>query len=235
MSMKNNGQELTLRQKRIIGGIVIAAFLVFCAAVGWFIGRPMIRFVSEPEKFRSWVDSHGIFGRIAFLGMVFFQVVIAFVPGEPLEIGAGYAFGAVEGTLLCVAGITLGSIAVFLLVRRFGIRLVEIFFSYEKIRSLKFLQKSKKRDIVIFLLFFLPGTPKDLFTYFAGLTDMKLSSFLLLASLARIPSVLTSTLGGSALGLEEYKTAIIVFAVTILISGAGLLIYNIYKNRINKT
>lgn len=235
MSMSNKGQELTLRQKRIIGSIVIAAFLVFCAAVGWFIGRPMIRFVSEPEKFRNWVNSHGIFGRIAFLGMVFFQVVIAFVPGEPLEIGAGYAFGALEGTLLCVAGITLGSIAVFLLVRRFGIRLVEIFFSYEKIRSLKFLQKSKKRDIVIFLLFFLPGTPKDLFTYFAGLTDMKLSSFLLLASLARMPSVLTSTLGGSALGLEEYKTAIIVFAVTILISGAGLLIYNVYKNKINKS
>ena len=62
----------------------------------------MIEFVSEPEKFRLWVNSHGFFGKIAFVGMVFFQVVLALIPGEPLEIGAGYAFGAVEGTILTV-------------------------------------------------------------------------------------------------------------------------------------
>lgn len=224
-NMKIKDQGLTLRQKRIIGASATVLFLLFCAAVSWYIGRPIIEFVSEPEKFRVWVENGGIWSKIAFIGMVMFQVVIALVPGEPLEIGAGYAFGAIEGTLLTVIGVTFGSLVVFSLVRKFGVMLVEIFFSREKISSLKFLQKSKKRDFVIFLLFFLPGTPKDLITYFAGLTDMKLSYMLWLSAVVRLPSVITSTLGGDALGTEKYIMAIIVFIITLIISFIGWLIF----------
>ena len=223
--MKIKDQGLTLRQKRIIGASATVLFLLFCAAVSWYIGRPIIEFVSEPEKFRVWVENGGIWSKIAFIGMVMFQVVIALVPGEPLEIGAGYAFGAIEGTLLTVIGVTFGSLVVFSLVRKFGVMLVEIIFSREKISSLKFLQKSKKRDFVIFLLFFLPGTPKDLITYFAGLTDMKLSYMLWLSAVVRLPSVITSTLGGDALGTEKYIMAIIVFIITLIISFIGWLIF----------
>lgn len=232
--MKIKSEEFTLKQKRILGIAAIILLIIFCGVVSWFIGRPMIQFVSEPEKFRIWVEESGFFGKIAFIGMVMFQVVLALIPGEPLEIGAGYAFGAIEGTLLTVIGITLGSFIVFFLVRKFGMKLVEIFFSREKISSLKFLQKSKKRDIVIFLVFFLPGTPKDLLTYFAGLTDIKPIHFLWLSSVARLPSVITSTLGGDALGTEKYVKAIVVFGITLIISGIGWLIYKFiasYKAR----
>ena len=218
-------ENLTKKQKNIVGIVVSLLFLAFCGIVGWFIGKPMIEFVSKPEDFRVWVDSHGIFGRLAFIGMTVFQVVIALVPGEPLEIGAGYAFGAVEGTILCLIGIGLGGMLVFYLVQNFGIRFVELFFSMEKIKSLKILQSSKKRDTLMFLVFFLPGTPKDLITYFAGLTDVKVSYFIFLTTLARIPSVVSSTVGGSALGVKSYLTAIIVFAVTLIISAVGWIIY----------
>lgn len=214
-----------MMNKKIIGAVAITLFLLFCTAVGYFIGGPIIKFVSEPEKFRVWVENGGVWSKLAFIGMVMFQVVIALVPGEPLEIGAGYAFGALEGTLLTVIGITLGSLLVFCLVRKFGVMLVEIFFSREKINSLKFLHKSKKRDFIIFLLFFLPGTPKDLITYFAGLTDMKLSYVLWLSAVVRLPSVITSTLGGNALGTEKYITAITVFIITLIVSLIGWLIF----------
>lgn len=191
------------------------------------MGRPMIQFVSEPEKFRLWVNSHGIMGDITFVFMTAFQVIIAFVPGEPLEIGAGYAFGAIMGTWLCMIGTTIGSLIVLLLVRKLGIRFVEVFFTYEKIKGLKFLQNSKRLSVIIFLIFFLPGTPKDLVTYFVGLTDIKLSRFLLLVSIARLPSIITSAIGGGALGVEKYNQAIIVFSVTLIISLIGLLCYKI--------
>ena len=123
---------ITEKQKKTISLCVIVTFILFCAAVGWFIGRPMIQFVSDPEKFRNWVNESGIWGRICFVLMVMFQVIVAFVPGEPLEIGAGYAFGTFEGTLLCIVGITLGSIIVFELVRKFGIKLVEVFLPLKK-------------------------------------------------------------------------------------------------------
>lgn len=115
---------MTDRQKKIWGIAAIIALVVFTGLLCWFVGRPMIRFVSEPDEFREWVDSHGIWGRVAFIGMVIFQIIVAIIPGEPLEIGAGYAFGALEGTILCLIGAVLGGAIVVLLVRRYGIRLV---------------------------------------------------------------------------------------------------------------
>ena len=226
MSTQNEERHLTTKQKKIISVIVLVLFLGFSALVAWFIGKPMISLVSEPEKFRDWVESRGILGRLIFIGMMVFQVIIALVPGEPLEIGAGYAFGAVEGTLLCVAGVTIGSLLVFGLVRRFGIRLVEVFFDTGKIKQLKFLQNEKRLDLITFIVFFLPGTPKDLLTYFVGLTDIKLSKFIFIVSLARMPSIITSTVGGSALGTKRYELAAIVFGGTVIISLLGLFIYN---------
>ena len=232
--MKRKFEQLTEKQQKTISLIAFIAFLLFCVLVGWFIGKPMLEFVSEPEKFRDWVHSKGFLGKLTFIAMVFFQVVIALVPGEPLEIGAGYAFGAIEGVIHCVIGITLGSLLIFCLTRRFGMRFVEIFFNAEKIRSAKFLQDAKKRDLLIFIVFFLPGTPKDLLTYFVGLTDIKLSQFLVIVSVARLPSIITSTVGGSALGEERYLLAVIVFAVTLVVSGIGWLIYHIISKRREK-
>lgn len=235
MTTQSEERHLTVKQKKIISVLVLVLFLGFSALVAYFIGKPMISLVSEPEKFRAWVESRGNWGRLIFIGMMVFQVLIALVPGEPLEIGAGYAFGAAEGTILCVIGVTLGSLLVFGLVRRFGMRLVEVFFDTGKIKKLKFLQNEKRLDLITFLVFFLPGTPKDLLTYFVGVTDIKLSKFILIVSVARLPSIITSTVGGSALGIGKYELAVIVFGVTIAASLLGLFIYNrICKHRAKK-
>ncbi len=226
MSIQNDKKRLSPKQKKILSVCAIILLLAFAAAVTWFIGRPMVSLVSEPEQFREWVKSNGLWSWLIFIGMMIFQVIIALVPGEPLEIGAGYAFGAVEGTVLCVVGVTLGSLIVFGLVRKFGIRLIEVFFDFEKIKKLKFLQNEKRLSLITFIVFFLPGTPKDLLTYFVGLTNISISKFILIISVARLPSIITSTVGGSALGVKEYEFAVIVFAATIVLSLLGLLIYN---------
>lgn len=212
--------------KKALGLLAVLVFILFSAAVGWFIGRPMIKLVGEPEQFRDWVDGHGIWGRLIFIGMMVLQVICALIPGEPFEIGAGYAFGAIEGTALCLIGITLGCLVVFLFVRRYGVRLVEVFFSREKIDSVRFLQNTRRLELLIFIVNAIPGTPKDLLSYFVALTKIKLSTWLLIVVVSRIPSVVTSTVGGSALGMENYIFAIVTFAVTLVVSGIGVLIYN---------
>lgn len=218
-------RRFTEKQRKWIAGSAVAVFLLLTAAVGWFVGRPMLRFASQPEVFRQWVDDHGLWGMAAYVAMVLLQVLVAVIPGEPLEISGGYAFGALRGSLLCLLGAFLGSVLVFALVRRFGRELVEVFFPREKLDSLHFLQSSPKRDILFWLVFTVPGTPKDLLCYFAGLTDLSWGKWLLLCSVGRLPSVLTSTIGGSALGVKDYQFAILVFAGTLLLSGAGLLLY----------
>lgn len=213
------------KQKKLLSGGAIAVFLLLGAALAWFVGRPLIRFAREPEVFRAWVAYHGPLGMAAYTGMVFLQVLVAIIPGEPLEIAGGYAFGAVWGTVLCLLGAFLGSVAVFAVVRKWGVPLVEVFFSQDKLDKLTFLKTSPRRAALLWLVFTVPGTPKDLLCYFAGLTDLRWSSWLLIASVGRLPSIITSTVGGNALGLQNYQFAAITFAATTVIAGVGLVIY----------
>ena len=225
MKRRRERMQLTEAHKKKIYLFAIIVALIFIGAVGYLVGKPMVEFVREPERFRAWVDSSGFVSRVIFVGMVVFQLIIALIPGEPLEMGAGYAFGAVEGTILCIIGCVIGSALVFLFVRRFGVKLVEVFFPREKIRSLRFLQDSRRLNLLTFIVFFIPGTPKDLLSYFIGLTDMKLGTWLLITAVARIPSIVTSTVTGDALGLKDYQFALIAFGVTLALSLLGILVY----------
>lgn len=225
MKRRQERTQLTEAHKKKIYLFAIVVALIFIAAVGYLVGKPMVEFVREPERFRAWVDSSGFASRVIFVGMVVFQLIIALIPGEPLEMGAGYAFGALEGTLLCIIGCVIGSALVFLFVRRFGVKLVEVFFPREKIRSLRFLQDSRRLNLLTFIVFFIPGTPKDLLSYFIGLTDMKLGTWLCITAVARIPSIVTSTVTGDALGLKDYQFALIAFGVTLALSLLGILVY----------
>ena len=218
-------RTLTDKQKKTLSILAIVIFVLLSAALAWFVGRPIIRFARQPEQFRAWVDSHGAWGPLAYAAMVFLQVVVAVIPGEPLEIAGGYAFGAWVGTLLCLAGAVLGSAAVFALVRRWGRPLAEVVFPKEKLDKLQFLHSSPKRTALLWLIFTAPGTPKDLLCYFAGLTDMKWRTWLLIATVGRLPSIVTSTVGGSALGEQNYRAAVIAFAIALAVAGAGYLIY----------
>ena len=146
---------MTERHKKALYAAAIAIFILFTLAVSWFVGRPLIRFVRQPEQFRAWVQGHGLLGQLAFLGMTVLQIVIAIIPGEPLELGAGYAFGFWRGTLLCEIGILLGGLLVFLFVKRFGVKAVEVFFPREKIESLRFLHNEKRLALWVFILFFI--------------------------------------------------------------------------------
>lgn len=229
-----NHRELTPEQQQRYGTWALVFAVLIMVLLSWLVGRPLLQFASEPEKFRAWVDSNGLWGRLAYMGMVIVQVIIALIPGEPFEIAAGYAFGAVEGTVLCLIASTLGSLLVFGLVRRFGMRLVQVFFSKEKLQTLRFLRASPRRDYLYLLIFMIPGTPKDLLCYFAGLTDVRFPVWLIICSLGRIPAIVTSTVGGSALSAKNYWTALAVFAGTFALSGCGLLVYNAICRRHNR-
>ena len=216
---------MTEKHRKILYIVAVFVFIAFCALVGYFVGVPMVRMADEPEVFRAWVDGFGIWGRFIFVGMVFLQVLVALIPGEPIELMAGYVFGAVEGTLLSMAGILLGSWVVFALVRRFGPKFAQVFFPEKELKRLAFLKNPKKSGVLAFILMTIPGTPKDLLSYFAGLMPLKTWQWLTIVAVSRIPSLVTSTVSGAAAGKENYTLAAIFFALTIIASGIGILYY----------
>jgi len=213
------------RHRKALYLLSVIIFLIFCVLVSWYIGVPMVRFAENPEAFQKWVDSYGIWSRVIFLGMVVLQVLVAMIPGEPIELAAGYAFGIVEGTILSLLGIVIGSWIIFWLVRKFGVKMVEVFFTQKSISEVGFLKNTKKTKVLAFLLMLIPGTPKDFLSYFAGLTNLNLKQWLLIVLVARTPSVLTSTITGAAAGDERYILAVIMLLVTGIVSAAGIIYY----------
>lgn len=219
------------KKRRIFGIVSLLALLTLMGLITYLACDWLSSF--SQESFRDYIRSFGAWGPVVMLLIQFLQVFIALIPGEFVETAAGFAFGPVFGTLICYIGVAAASSVVFLLIRRFGIRLVEVFTSRDKINELRFINTEKKRNYLIFFLFFIPGTPKDLLTYFVGLTDIKLGTFLAISLIARIPSVVTSTFGGHLLGVGEYWDAVILYGVTGVVSLIGLMVYNKFINRKN--
>ena len=218
--------------RKLLTGISIGLVAALVLLLTLFLWRWLTSF--SQEGLRDYIRSFGAASWLVFLGLQFMQVFVALIPGELLESVAGFAFGPLVGTLLCYIGIALASVLVFQLTRRFGVKLVEIFISREKINELRFLNTEKKRNYLIFIMFFIPGTPKDLLTYFVGLTRIKLSTFLIISLLARIPSVVSSTFGGHLLGEGEYMGAVILYGVTGLVSLIGMIGYNLWMKHRDK-
>lgn len=223
--------NITDKNKKIISIFILIAVLIFTAFVCIFIGIPLVKYVQEPQHFRSLVDSLGFLGYLLYLLIQIFQIIFAIIPGEPFEILAGYSFGAINGTILCLLGSVIGSSIVFWLVRKFGIKFVELFFSKEKINSAKIFKDKSKTYFLTFILFFIPGTPKDLLSYVAGLTNIKFAPYILISTIAKIPSIVTSTIGGNAMGNSNLIFAIVIFTLTGIISITGILIYNKINNK----
>lgn len=228
--MKNKTKTTrTTETKRMIALAVMFLFLVVLATL---VVTPWLDRLMEPDmqaKVKKWVDSLGVIGWIAMLGIQILQIIIAFIPGEPVEILSGVFYGTWGGLILCMIGSVIASAAVFALTRKFGLPLIYRLFSKEKVESYEFLRSSQKIETAAFILFLLPGTPKDMLTYIAGISKIKMSRFLLITTFARIPSIITGTIAGDTL-LSNWKLALAIF----LLTGAVGLIGIHYRGRIEK-
>ncbi len=188
-------------------------------------------YFSDTDVIKAWVDENYLLGIVVMTLLCALQVVIALIPGELLEIAAGYAFGGWMGALVCTVGITLGSVIAILLARKLGRRFVESLYPRDKIDAFPILRDKKKRNTMAFILFLIPGTPKDLFTYVIGLTEMSIPLYIVITTVARFPSIIMSTVGGGALGDNKFMFAAVVFMIAGVVSGVGYLLYLIIQSR----
>lgn len=171
---------------------------------------------------------HGL-REILMIILIAAQIFLAFLPGEPLELAAGFLFGSIGGTLLCLVGSLLGTALVYLLVQRYGKRLVSVFFKQEQLNEFSGVLKKRNSMLWIFLLFLIPGTPKDIMTYVVSLSNVALGKWLLLTTVGRIPSIVTSTFLSGSLKEGNFIMAAGVAIFTILLVIAGGFVYKRMK------
>ncbi len=223
--------------KRRAGVILSVVSVLMCilSVVGVILlNKINAEFSSDGNILRDWITEHPVVSALLMALICTVQVIIAFIPGEVVEIAAGYAFGPIWGTLICLIGITIGSVIAILVARRFGRKLVEAFYPREKLDSLPILNDPQKRNVLVFLLFLIPGTPKDLITYIIGLTEMSIPLYVLLTFFSRIPSVIISALSGDAMGENKWVHALWFLIITGILSGSGYLLYLYIQKKTSK-
>ncbi len=232
--MDEKKSKLSLNQKRAIACLITAAYITALALIFTYIGKPFMRMLDNPGMFKNWVHSHGISGYLIYILMTALQVFAAIIPGEPFEIVAGYAFGWSTGTLLAFFGIAIGQSLVFLVIKKFGRRALDLFIPQSKLNSIKVFKSTGSMFRMMFLLFFIPGTPKDLLTYCVALSRIDYISFITITMTARIPSIISSAISGDALSSGKYAFATVVITISVIIAMVGAIVYSKKKNSLSK-
>lgn len=179
-------------------------------------------------ELKAAISGLGFGGWLLTLGIQVLQILVAVLPGEPVELMLGFMWGPLWGTLTCLLGIFIGTLLIFIPVKIFGAPFVDRIIGDKDKRRYKFLSDPVKLELTVFVLFFIPGTPKDVLTYLVPLTGISPIKYFLIATFARLPSVVTSTVLGDSVIRGDYALSIAVFAVTALISVAGIICANKY-------
>lgn len=178
----------------------------------------------------------GFVGVLIFTFLQALQVVIAVVP--PIQIVGGLLFGWFWGAMLSFLGVVLGTLAIFLLVRKFGTPLVEAFVNEKNLKKFKFLQDEHKLTGILMVLYLIPGVPKDVLSYIVPLTKVSRKDFFMYVMPCRLPAIIMSTVLGSNVGSGNMKIAIGVCAAAVVIGIVGYFfkdpILNKIKQRKNK-
>ena len=234
---KNAGILLAARRRRLfqrILAVTLITLMIVGPAVAFAVwGKPLVSFLADADKVRELVNDFPVWSRFLFFILTMLQVILAVIPGEPFELAAGYAFCSFEGTVLSMAAIYAASIIIFLVVKRYGRPVIELFFKPEQIDGVKLFNRPRQLNLLMFLLMFIPGTPKDILTYLAGLTPMKLGTWMKIL-LARFFSVVTSTVSGGLLGSKEYVFAAIVFGIGAVAAVIGFIFYHYVNKKAEK-
>lgn len=215
--------------------VLIVAVIILIGIIFYLF--PVMKNLSTIEgqvAFKEKVENSGIIGMLSLFGLQVAQIFLIILPGEPIEILSGMCYGALWGAIFVMTSAFIISTAIFFLVRKFGRKFVYNFCDEKKIAKIensKLFQNPKKVELMMLLLFLIPGTPKDLLVYLAGLLPINPIRFILISTFARFPSVITSTLVGAQLVIGDWKTSIWIYGIMFIIFVIVVFIINILDNK----
>lgn len=226
-------KEITLfgkkiKQSDLIKLVGLVVFIVLITAIVVAIW-PTLSIVFEPggvETLIELITSQGPLGVLILLGMQLLQIIVAFIPGEVVQIAAGMMYGPLWGSVVILVGCVLSSMVVYELVHKLGAPFVRSMVGEKQLLKFRQFELSGKFGVTVFILFLIPGFPKDVLTYIVPLSDMNLRTFLLLSMIGRTPGVIISTYAAAGLADGNIVTSVIIFVVTALIAIIVLLLRN---------
>lgn len=212
------------RLARVLSIAAYPAMFAAMAAVVIVYWEPIWGLASDQEALRAWVDGYGVAAPAAFVAIQVLQVVIFVIPGEVPQVAAGYLFGIPLGIALTLAGAALGSAIGFLLSRALGRPFLHAIVSEARSRQVEELIASPRGVATLFLLYLIPGIPKDFLCYVAGIGPIRLGVYLLASTAGRLPGVAVSVVLGEALAERQWVAVGVALGVAVALFAAGYLL-----------
>ncbi len=201
-------------------GVMIVAVIALWPLVGEIFEEGGL------ERLTHDVREAGIGGVFILEAVQFLQVVVAFIPGEVVQMAAGIIYGPWWGTVVIVVGCIISSAFIFLMVHWLGAPFVRDMVPGRYLGKFRSFEESGKFNTIVFLLFLIPGLPKDVFTYITPLSDMKLPTFLLITNLARVPGIFVSTYAANGLIEGRMWESVLIFGILAVVAVLALVFYN---------
>lgn len=232
--MTNQRRQLAVR------GLIFAVLVLLLFFFSRYIALPFSAFAPAGEEFddfegiysssdrlSKFLQRLGPYSPAVFVLMQVLQVIAAPFPGELTGVAGGFVYGKTIGFILSTVGLSLGSWVAFELASILGRPFVERFVRREVLQKFNFLT-TRTGTLICFVLFLFPGFPKDYLCYVLGLSRMKLSTFLLVSVLGRMPGTYLLTVQGATIRDEQYH----MFVYITVASVAVLLVAYLYRNQL---
>lgn len=201
---------------------LLAVILIGIPLYIWFFQHQLIDDFSSIKDMKAWLMEYSGISALVYLGAQILQIIICIIPGQALQFTAGYIYGFWLGLILSIIGAILGSIVVYYIARFLGKDAVHIFFGERKVTEAIDQMNSRKGLVITFIIFLIPGIPKDICSYAAGISDIKLKPYLIVSLIARIPGMAGSLLIGHQIGAGGYTSAIIISAIAVVLFVLGM-------------
>ena len=203
--------------------VKISAVVLLVGGTFFLYKSGALRFFLSRQCILNFLDSLGPFAFVGFIFLQAAQVIIAPIPGEVTGLIGGYLFGLYWGTLLSTVGLVIGSYAAFALARAFGRPFVERFVDKAILDRFDYILHHKG-IFLVFLLFLIPGFPKDYLCFVVGLGHLSTREFLIISSIGRFFGTMILTLGGGFLRCQQYERFGILVLVALVLT-VGMLAF----------
>ena len=194
----------------------------------YFCHHEVIDQVSSIENVQSLLDEYKGYSILVYILAQIVQIIICIIPGQWLQFAAGYAFGFWLGLLFSLIGATIGTFVSYYLAKLLGQGILYLLFDEDQMNH--FIEKlnSKKAIVAVFVIYLIPGLPKDACSYAAGISNMKLKAFLIVSLIGRTPAMAGSLLIGNQIGIGAYTAAIIIGVSAVILCALGV----VYRKKI---
>ena len=181
----------------------------------WFFHGDWIRSFENIDDVVAFLEKYETQSIFVYLGLKIIQIVISIIPGQVFQMAAGYIYGFWPALLFAMTGAVAGTAISFMLAKVLGRDFLHIFFGEEKMSYYIERLNSKKMYAIVFFLYLIPGIPKDMVSYAAGVSEIKFKPFLIISALGRLPGMIGCLLMGYMIMEENYTGAIVIgfFAV----------------------